>query len=165
MRKIEEIIGDKIIDLSHYLLAKVIKPDITIDKVNDLTVEKIEKPKQEYAIEAIILDVDRTIRKEMKMIPKCNQDWVDNIRGKIKIIVLSNGIDKNIEKYFQEKGIDYIGFALKPLRKNFIKACERMNVNPEKVLVIGDSLFDDIHGGKKNKMKTALVKKVEEERI
>ena len=165
MRKIEEIIGDKIIDLSHYLLAKVIKPDITIDKVNDLTVEKIEKPKQEYAIEAIILDVDRTIRKEMKMIPKCNQDWVDNIRGKIKIIVLSNGIDKNIEKYFQEKGIDYIGFALKPLRKNFIKACERMNVNPEKVVVIGDSLFDDIHGGKKNKMKTALVKKVEEERI
>lgn len=165
MRKIEEIIGDKIIDLSHYLLAKVIKPDITIDKVNDLTVEKIERPKQEYGIEAIILDVDRTIRKEMKMIPKCNQDWVDNIRGKIKIIVLSNGIDKNIEKYFQEKGIDYIGFALKPLRKNFIKACERMNVNPEKVLVIGDSLFDDIHGGKKNKMKTALVKKVEEERI
>lgn len=165
MRKIEEIIGDKIIDLSHYLLAKVIKPDITIDKVNDLTVEKIEELKQEYGIEAIILDVDRTIRKEMKMIPKCNQDWVDNIRGKIKIIVLSNGIDKNIEKYFQEKGIDYIGFALKPLRKNFIKACERMNVNPEKVLVIGDSLFDDIHGGKKNKMKTALVKKVEEERI
>lgn len=165
MRKIEEIIGDKIIDLSHYLLAKVIKPDITIDKVNDLTVEKIEELKQEHGIEAIILDVDRTIRKEMKMIPKCNQDWVDNIRGKIKIIVLSNGIDKNIEKYFQEKGIDYIGFALKPLRKNFIKACERMNVNPEKVLVIGDSLFDDIHGGKKNKMKTALVKKVEEERI
>lgn len=165
MRKIEEIICDKIIDLSHYLLAKVIKPDITIDKVNDLTVEKIEELKQEYGIEAIILDVDRTIRKEMKMIPKCNQDWVDNIRGKIKIIVLSNGIDKNIEKYFQEKGIDYIGFALKPLRKNFIKACERMNVNPEKVLVIGDSLFDDIHGGKKNKMKTALVKKVEEERI
>lgn len=165
MRKIEEIICDKIIDLSHYLLAKVIKPDITIDKVNDLTVEKIEELKQEYGIEAIILDVDWTIRKEMKMIPKCNQDWVGNIRGKIKIIVLSNGIDKNIEKYFQEKGIDYIGFALKPLRKNFIKACERMNVNPEKVLVIGDSLFDDIHGGKKNKMKTALVKKVEEERI
>ena len=165
MKKIEEIIGDKIIDLAHYLLAKVVKPDITIDKVNDLTVEKIEALKQEYGIEAIILDVDRTIRKEMKMIPKCNQDWVDNIRGKIKIIVLSNGIDKNIEKYFQEKGIDYIGFALKPLRKNFIKACERMNVNPEKVLVIGDSLFDDIHGGKKNKMKTALVKKVEEERI
>lgn len=165
MRKIEEIIGDKIIDLAHYLLAKVVKPDITIDKVNDLTVERIEELKQEYGIEAIILDVDQTIRAEMKMIPKCNQDWVDNIRGKIKIIVLSNGIDKDIEKYFQERGIDYIGFALKPLRKNFIKACEKMEVNPEKVLVIGDSLFDDIHGGKKNKMKTVLVKSVEDERI
>lgn len=165
MKKIEEIIGDKIIDLAHYLLAKVVKPDITIDKVNDLTVEKIEDLKQGYGIEAIILDVDQTIRAEMKMIPKCNQDWVDNIRGKIKIIVLSNGIDKDIEKYFQERGIDYIGFALKPLRKNFIKACEKMEVNPEKVLVIGDSLFNDIHGGKKNKMKTVLVKNVEDERI
>ena len=49
------------------------------------------------------------------------------------------------------------------IKKNFIKACEKMGVEPEKVLVIGDSLFDDIHGGRKNKMKTMLVKTVEED--
>lgn len=39
-----------------------------------------------------------------------------------------------------------------------------MNLSLDKVLTIGDSLLDDIYGGKKNNMKTALVKDVEEER-
>ena len=38
-----------------------------------------------------------------------------------------------------------------------------MNIQPNKVLVIGDSLFDDVLGGKRNNMKTVLVKDVEDE--
>ena len=37
-----------------------------------------------------------------------------------------------------------------------------MNVSADKVLVIGDSLLNDIYGGKKNNMKTALIKEVED---
>ena len=37
-----------------------------------------------------------------------------------------------------------------------------MELNPEKVLVIGDQLLDDIYGGRRNNMKTALVKDVKE---
>lgn len=163
MRRIEEIKGDKIIDLAHYVLSKIVKPDITIDKVTELTEDEIEIIKQKYGIEGIILDVDDTLRKEMKNIPKCNQDWIESLRGKFKIVVLSNGIDKKIEEYFRERGIDYIGFALKPLKKNFKKACETMNLPPNKVLVIGDNLLDDVYGGKRNAMKTALVRGVEDE--
>lgn len=162
MKTLDEIIGDKILELAHYILSKVIKPDMIIDKVSQLNEKEIEKIKQKYGIEGIILDVDDTLRKEMKNIPKCNQDWIESLTGKIKIIILSNGIDKKIEEYFKERGIDYIGFAHKPLKKNFIKACEQMNVRPDKVLVVGDSLFDDIYGGKKNNMITALVKEVED---
>lgn len=39
-----------------------------------------------------------------------------------------------------------------------------MNLSPDKVMTVGDSLFDDVYGGKKNNMKTALVKKVNEGR-
>ena len=35
-----------------------------------------------------------------------------------------------------------------------------MNVTLNKVLVVGDSLFEDIYGGKKNNMITVLVKEV-----
>lgn len=162
MKTLDELVADKILDLMHYVLSKFIKPDMTLNKVNELDVQAIEKLKQQYGIEAIILDVDDTLRKEMKDIPKVNKEGIEDLKDKIKIMIVSNGIDKDIEKYFDENGIDYIGFACKPLKKNFVKACEKMNVNPERVLMVGNSLFDDIYGGKRNKMKTALVKEVED---
>lgn len=162
MKTLEDLVAEKLCDLAHYALSKIIKPDMTLNKVNELDIQAIEKMKQQYGIEAIILDVDDTLRKEMKDIPKCNKEWIEGLKGKIKIMIVSNGVDKNIEKYFKENGIDYIGFACKPLKKNFLKACEKMNVNPESVLMVGDSLFDDIYGGKRNNMKTALVKEVED---
>ena len=163
MKPLEEIVADKIFDIINYILSKIIKPDITVDNVTQLSEEEIERIKQEYGIEGIILDVDETLRKDMKSIPKSNQDWIESLRGKIKIIILSNGIDKDIEQYFKEKDIDYIGFACKPIKKNFLRACEKMNLKPEEVLVVGDSLFDDIYGGKRNNMKTVLVKRVDDE--
>lgn len=161
MKTLEDLVAEKLCDLVHYALSKIIKPDMTLNKVNELDIQAIEKLKQQYGIEAIILDVDDTLRKEMKDIPKCNKEWIEGLKGKIKIMIVSNGVDRDIEKYFKENGIDYIGFACKPLKKNFLKACEKMNVNPESVLMVGDSLFDDIYGGKRNNMKTALVKEVE----
>lgn len=162
MKTLEDLVAEKLCDLVHYALSKIIKPDLTLNKVNELDIQAIEKMKQQYGIEAIILDVDDTLRKEMKDIQKCNKEWIEGLKGKIKIMIVSNGVDKDIEKYFKENGIDYIGFACKPLKKNFLKACEKMNVKPENVLAIGNSLFDDIYGGKRNKMKTALVKEVED---
>ena len=157
MKTLDEIIGDKILDLLHYVLSKFIKPDITLQKVNELDSSAIDKLKQQYGIEGIILDVDETLRKEMRDIPKYNKEWIESLKGKLKVIIVSNGKDRKIEQYFNENGIDYIGFAHKPLKKNFLKACEKMNLTPDKVLAIGDSLFDDIYGGKRNNMKTALV--------
>ena len=164
MKELDKMVADKILDLVNYVLSKVINPDITVENVNQLTSEEIDKLKQEYGIEGIILDVDKTLRKELKDIPKCNKEWIESVKGKLTIIILSNGRDSEIKQYFEDNGIDYIGFANKPLKKSFIKACEKLELTPDKVMVIGDSLFGDIYGGKRNNMKTALVKDVEEER-
>ena len=160
-KSVEERIADKIMKLVHTVLLKTVKPDMTIGKVSELDAQEIERIKKEYGIEAIILDVDETLRANMKRIPDANKEWIETIRDKIKIIILSNGIDRNVEEYFAQKGIDYIGFAHKPFKKNFVKACQKLNVKPENVMVVGDSLFDDVYGGKKNNMKTALVMDVE----
>ena len=37
-----------------------------------------------------------------------------------------------------------------------------MNLPPDKVLTVGDSLLDDIHGGHRLNMRTVLVKDVDE---
>ena len=59
MKTLDELVADKILDLMHYVLSKFIKPDMTLNKVNELDVQAIEKLKQQYGIEAIILDVKR----------------------------------------------------------------------------------------------------------
>ena len=100
----------------------------------------------------------------MKSIPKCNQEWLSMISSRLKVIVVSNGTDKDIESYLKTQGIDYIGFAYKPLKANFKKACKKLDLKPEEILVIGDQLFEDIHGGKRNNMRTAIVKNVKEDR-
>lgn len=161
MKTIDELVADKLMDLEQYALSKFIKPDITLEKVNQLDAIVIDILKERYGIEGIILDVDETLRKEMKDIPKCNKEWIESLKGKLKVIILSNGKDQQIEQYFRENGIDYIGFAHKPLKKNFLKACEKMDVSPDKVLVVGNDLLTDIYGGRRNNMKTVLIKNVE----
>lgn len=132
----------------------------SIEDVTQLDGKMIATLKAQYGIEGIILDVDETIRKNMNKIPRCNREWIESLREQLKIIIVSNGRDLAIEKYFRQQGIDYIGFACKPLKRNFVKACEKMSIEPEKVLVVGNNLFNDIYGGKRNKMKTAWVKDV-----
>ena len=56
---------------------------MTLSKVNELDIQAIEKLKQQYGIEAIILDVDDTLRKKMKDIPKCNKDLLNQIINEI----------------------------------------------------------------------------------
>ena len=73
MKSLEKLIGNKILDLVNYSLVKIIKPDITIDRVTQLDGKEIEKIKQKYGIDGMILDVDNTLRKEMRNIPQCNQ--------------------------------------------------------------------------------------------
>ena len=163
MKTLDEILADKTIAILHFMLSKIIKPDIVVGNVTELDENQIKEIKQKYGVECVILDVDETLRKDMKNIPKVNKNWIEKIQEHIKIVVLSNGRDKKVEDYFNEIGIRYISCAHKPLKMNFLKVCKEMNVQPDKVLVVGDSLVDDVYGGKRNKMRTALVKDVEEE--
>ena len=43
MKRPEEILGDQILRLVDYALSKVIKLDITLDKVTDLNADELEK--------------------------------------------------------------------------------------------------------------------------
>ena len=39
----------------------------------------------------------------MKDIPKCNKEWIERLKDKLKVIIVSNGKDKKIEQYFDEQ--------------------------------------------------------------
>lgn len=161
MKSIEDRIIDKIFECVNFVMSFRIKPDMTIQKVRDLKIEDIQELKAQ-GIKGVILDVDETLRKDMGNIPKCNQEWIDTLKRELKVIVVSNGIDDKIEKFFSAKGIDYIGFARKPFKKNFNKAFSKLGLKPEEMMIIGDDLFSDIYGGKRNNIKTIMVREVED---
>ena len=123
MKSLDELAADKIYELVNYLLAKKIKPDMKLERVTSLTQEDVRKLKQDLGIQGVFLDIDETVRKDMKDIPRCNEEWIDMLQRELKVIVVSNGVDRGIEDFFKLKGIDYIGFAHKPFKKNFMKAC------------------------------------------
>lgn len=156
-KTIDQLVADKIFGLINRILSTRIKPDVTVETVTELTEQEIDGLIEHMGIEGIILDLDETLRTQMRDIPIHNQEWLDMIRTKLKVIIVSNGLDQKAEDFFRLKDINYIGFAYKPLKKNFLRACELMKLDPERVLVIGDDLFSDIYGGKRNKMKTALI--------
>jgi len=163
MKRIEDIIVDIIFDWVNVILQKTVHPDIRLADVTQLTEAEIIRLKETLGIEGVILDVDKTLRTNLNCIPKCNQEWIDTVRKHLKIIIVSNGKDTSIAEFFEERGIEYISLAFKPLSFGFKKACKKMELNPEKVLVVGDDLFDDIYGGKRLKMKTAIIENVIED--
>lgn len=160
MKLFEYTIIDPIYKAINRMLLKLIKPDVVFESIKSLDMETIERLKIEYGIEAVILDVDDTLRRNFNVIPKYNREWIKELKKHIKVIVVSNGLDGNIKQFFNNLGIEYIAFAFKPLKRSFSKACTILNVEPEKVLVIGDGLWGDVYGGKRNNMKTALIRNV-----
>ena len=69
MKSLDELAADKIYELVNYLLAKKIKPDMKLERVTSLTQEDVRKLKQDLGIQGVILDIDETVRKDMKAIP------------------------------------------------------------------------------------------------
>lgn len=162
MRKksLEDRIMDWFFSKVNAAMSRVIKPDMQIDNVGCLNRDEVQRIKEMYGIKGVILDIDETVRHDMGEIPDVNKEWIDMIKEELKVIVISNGVDKKVERYFELLGIDYIGFAHKPLKKNFKKACDSLGLKPEEILVIGDDTFSDIYGGRRNNMKTIQVKGV-----
>lgn len=158
-----QLIEQKIYNLISNRLRKYIKPNLALKEVNDIDLELLKKLKTTYGIGGIILDVDETIRKDMMKIPDCNKEWIKYMKKEFKVLILSNGYDNSVKEFANENGIEYIGFAKKPLKKYFLDACDRMGLEPENVLVIGDNIINDIHGANKCGMISAIVDSVRDD--
>ena len=154
------IVENKIYSIIDQILMNYIKPNIKLNQVSDIDLELLKKLKSQYGIGGLILDIDNTLRKDSKPIPKCNQEWVKYMKQEFKVMIVSNGFDKKVKGFANENGIEYIGFCRKPRKKYFLNAAEKMGLNPENVLVIGDDIICDVYGGNRSGMITAMVNNV-----
>lgn len=161
---------DKLIDKVEKRLYQVIKerliekakPDVCYHTVQDMDLEEIKKWKSKYGIGGILLDVDDTLRRDLRKVSDINEEWLAFLKSEFRVALLSNGKDDKIKELAEKYQIEYIAFANKPFRKAFLETADKLGLEPENILVMGDSLFDDIYGGKRSGMRTALIKEVKE---
>ena len=139
------------------LTKRMFRPDKNVVKITDINLEDIKKLKDQYGIAGIILDMDGTIKYPSNKIIDNFDKWIGMIKSEIKICIVSNAMENLVEETSKKYDLDYISFAMKPARKAFLEAANKMGLDPENIIVIGDSPSFDVLGAKRCGMKTILV--------
>lgn len=140
-----------------------IYPKLYCKKVTDITVKYLK----ENNIEALVLDVDNTLLDFDLNILEGLEEWHKEIeKNNIKCMILSNSNKiKKVEMIANVLNIPYINFAMKPLKRGFKKAQEKLNLPNENIAVVGDQIFTDVIGANRSKMHSILVEPIAEKDI
>lgn len=130
-------------------------PKAYFKRVEDITIEFLIKNK----IKVLLLDVDNTLIDKTKKMEPSIVEWVKSLKGQgFRLYILSNTNDKEkVEKVAKELQIPFENFAMKPLKRGFLKVQKIVNEKPEVIAVVGDQIFTDVVGGNRCKMFTILV--------
>lgn len=100
-------------------------------------------------IRGVILDLDNTIISEDdRYLSPGFEDWIKQARKEnLQLFILSNGKRRyRVEYWSRRLGIPAISPAKKPFPGAFRKAMRHMQLQPKRVVVIGDSLHTDVLG-------------------
>lgn len=137
----------------------ILYPNIHFDKVEQITIEFLQKNK----IKALILDVDNTLIDYQRKIEDSIINWAKEIKlQNIKLYILSNTNHKEkVEEVANRLEVPYRNLAKKPFKSGFLKVQKELQEKPENIAVVGDQIFTDILGGNRCQMFTILVEPID----
>lgn len=135
---------------------KKLRPDIMADSLNELSAATFK----DRGIEGIIIDLDNTLTNwNERFITDDVCSWVKMLQSQgLRFCVLSNSGRKRIKETVKVLGISYVPNALKPRKRGFLQAMQKLNTKPNNTAVIGDQLFTDVLGGKRLGLMTIMIK-------
>jgi len=139
-------------------MIEIFYPSLTLDKVQDISEEILEK----NGIKGLILDIDNTlVPSHMKEADENTVKWIEKMKSAgFRVCVVSNASKKRVIKFNERLKLCAVHRASKPGTKAFKKAARLMDVKVENTAVVGDQIFTDIYGGNRAKMFTILVKPI-----
>ena len=110
-------------------------------------------------IRGLILDLDNTLAPWKYGVPTPElASWVVSVRqAGIRCHIVSNHGDRRVMLFSRFLGIDGTANAAKPAGKAFRAAMKLMGTAPGETAVVGDQLFTDILGGRRQGCHTILV--------
>ncbi|MBR4627733.1 MAG: YqeG family HAD IIIA-type phosphatase [Ruminococcus sp.] len=101
-----------------------------------------------HGIRGLILDVDNTLTTHDHPAPAEGiMEWIDNMkRCGVRMMILSNNVKERVKPFAELLGLPFVSKGAKPLRKGYIRAMKRMQLQPCETAAVGDQLFTDIWG-------------------
>src|SRR5699024_1646841 len=136
-------------------LFNIFLPDKHIDYIYDITLAFLKKNYKKR----VIVDLDNTL-------VLCNEhnytykenEWLEMIRKEgIKVIIFSNNNEERVSLFTETLNIDAVHKANKPLQGAFKRTQQKMKLQKEDMVVIGDQLLTDVLGGNRIGFFTILV--------
>lgn len=139
----------------------LLKPNIKLDKITDISVDILKK----YNITALILDVDNTLSTHHgQVLTEGLSDWLLCMReNDIKLTVLSNSTKKRLDPFAKKIELDYISLGLKPLPFGYLRALKALGTKRKNTAIVGDQIFTDTLGGNLVGLNTVLLTPIKPE--
>lgn len=133
----------------------LLKPDIKLHGITDITVELLNKNN----IKALLLDVDNTMSTHHgTILTEGLLEWIAKMQESgIKLMVLSNSKRKRIEPFAARIGLPFISLGCKPLPTGYLRGVKALKEKRKDVAIVGDQIFTDILGGNAVGVKTILL--------
>ena len=139
-------------------MKNVFVPDYTADKVTDIDFERLA----EEGVRCVIFDADNTLLSYEETAPREEiKELCRRLRSKnICVCILSNGHSRRIRNVADSLEMDFIGDALKPVKKGFKRCLDKYGLRPREAVVVGDQIFTDIWGAGRAGCVSVLVKPI-----
>ncbi len=117
-------------------------PSVYLNRIYDINEDFIAK----YNIKVLLLDVDNTLTVDKGTVPdKTTLEWISRIKQtNIKMILVSNGKRKRLDSFAKSLGLECFCMAMKPFPFKLKRAIEKLRVDKNSVLLVGDQVFTDI---------------------
>lgn len=136
-------------------IVRYLCPDIHVPSVTDISLQALKQ----RGFTTLIFDLDNTLLGwKAHDISKDILSWLEQARALgYKMVLLSNSLQRRVNRLSEVIGIPAIPHAWKPRRSVFREALRLAGSNPEETIVIGDQLFTDVLGAKRSNLFTILV--------
>ncbi len=135
-------------------------PNVYLESIYELDLNKLKQK----GIRGIITDLDNTLIawNDNTVYPKLDE-WFRMLKEEnFKVCIVSNNSRGRVKIFSDMLDIPAIPKAVKPRRKAFRSALDKMGLKPNEAAVVGDQLFTDVLGGNRLGLFTVLVIPVSE---
>ena len=110
-------------------------------------------------IKGVLFDIDNTLEPYATVVPGEKTKALFNRlkEAGIKLSVISNNHKERVEAFCKPLDVEYSYDSAKPSSKKIIEAIEKMELNLDEVIIVGDQLFTDVWAANNTKIRSIFV--------